>query len=116
MRRTAAVTLTFLCLIAGLSIVAMAQDDDAHTHGNVTAHGTITVIDLGHSTFTTHSKAHGTLTFTPAPHAEILDNGTPITFGQLKVGDVIKVRYTPGSASPLEAERVDVVATAGHHH
>jgi hypothetical protein len=114
MRRIAAVALIFLCLIAGLSVIAMAQDD-AHTHSHLTAHGTITAIDLGHSTFTTHSKAHGNLTFTPAAHAVILDDGKPTTFGALKVGDVVQVRYAAGSTSPLEAERVDIVATAGHH-
>ncbi len=104
MRRTAVTLLTF-CLILMLSVTAMAKKPTAFT-----VHGIIASVDLGHTTFVTHSKHHGTQTFTLAAKATIEQDGHSVGFGSLKVGDVVEVRYKE-SGTTLEASHIIIQGT-----
>lgn len=108
MRRTAVVFLTF-CLILGLSVTAMAKKPSAFT-----VHGVVTSIDLGRTTFTTTSKHHGTQTYTLAQGGTVEQNGHVVGFGALRVGDVVVVRYKPGTVQ--EASRVEILGTSKPGH
>jgi hypothetical protein len=102
MRRTSVAVLTF-CLILMMSVTAMAKKPTAFT-----VHGAVTTVELGHTTFTIHSKHHGTQTFTLAQKGVVEDaNGHPVGFGALKVGEIVEVRYKP-VGSNLEATVVKI--------
>ena len=104
----------FALLAVGLLLTLALLAQDAKPTA-FTLHSEVTSIDLGQSTFTTHSKHHGDLTFSLAQKATFEENGQLVGFGSLAVGDIVKIHYTRAADGSLEALNVDIQATPKPH-
>ena len=107
------------CLAAVLFLALTFSASAADKPTAFTIHTQVASIDLGQSTFTTDGKNHGSLTFSLAQKATVVDNGQIVGFGALKVGDVVEIRYSKVNDVGLEASNIEIQGTArpphGHH-
>jgi hypothetical protein len=104
MRRTTVVLLTF-CLLLGLTAAVASAKHPTLLVGN----GAITSINLAPAGIVVKGKHHGMQTFTLAPGARIDTlSGAVISFGSLKVKDIVRVRYKV-SGTTLSASHITVL-------
>jgi hypothetical protein len=103
MLRTKAFLLTF-CLLIGISAVASAKHPSL-----LVGNGSVTSINLAPAGIVVKGKHHGTQTFTLAPGARIDTlSGAVISFGAIKVHDIVRVRYKV-SGTTLLASHITVL-------
>ena len=103
MLRTKVFLLTFFLLI-GLAAVGVAAHHPTYLVGN----GAVVSINLAPAGIVVKGKHHGTQTFTLAAGARIdTPSGAVVSFGSIKIGDIVRVRYKV-SGSTLSAAHITI--------